>query len=94
MLPWCLHLASSAAGLLRALLHVQWQEAYPNAILYACPGLQSKKPDVKFDYELNPNDKAPPAWKGEVECACLSYERNPFTGKPFFNEVRNFYLLA
>ena len=68
---------------------MQWQEAYPNAVLYACPGLQSKKPEVRFDHELSPSEKAPPAWKGEVECACLSYERNPFTGKPFFNEVHS-----
>lgn len=29
----------------------------------------------------------PPAWQGEVEPLWLSYEANPFTGKPFFNEV-------
>ena len=30
---------------------------------------------------------APAEWQGEVEPRWLSYEANPFTGKPFFNEV-------
>lgn len=31
---------------------------------------------------------APAVWQGEVQPLWLSYEANPFTGKPFFNEVR------
>ena len=31
---------------------------------------------------------APAEWQGEVEPLWLSYEANPFTGEPFFNEVR------
>lgn len=31
---------------------------------------------------------APAEWQGEVEPLWLSYEANPFTGRPFFNEVR------
>ena len=31
---------------------------------------------------------APPQWQGDVEPLWLSYEANPFTGQPFFNEVR------
>ena len=66
---------------------LQWQDAYPDAKLYACPGLQEKT-DVKYDRELSSTETSPPEWLGEVECACLSYERNPFTGSQFFNEVR------
>jgi len=66
---------------------LQWQKAYPEAKLYACPGLQSKSEDVKYDREFSGAEREPPEWGGEVESACLTYERNPFSGKPFFNEV-------
>ena len=55
--------------------------------MYACPGLGEKMPAVRFDVEFSSSDREPPEWGGEVECQCLSYERNPFNGKPFFNEV-------
>ena len=72
---------------------LQWQDAYPDAKLYACPGLQEQN-EVKYDTELSSNEGAPPAWLGEVELACLSYERNPFTGSPFFNEVFHLHISA
>ncbi len=31
---------------------------------------------------------APPQWQSDVEPLWLSYEANPFTGQPFFNEAR------
>lgn len=63
----------------------QWADAYPQATLYGCPGLQAKKPG--YDAEVGQGDAAPAAWLGEIEALFLDFEHNPFTGKPFFNEV-------
>lgn len=65
----------------------QWRRAYPDATLWACPGLMAREPEAGYNRELGPADTAPPEWLGEVEALCLTYERNPFNGKPFFNEV-------
>lgn len=67
-------------------LRVQWQEAYPEAKLYACPGLPEKS-ETKYDIELQPSSTSIAEWGEDIEYTCLTYERNPFTGKPFFNEV-------
>ncbi|EIE18708.1 hypothetical protein COCSUDRAFT_20322 [Coccomyxa subellipsoidea C-169] len=65
----------------------QWIERYPGARSYACPGLKQKEPEVPYTTELGGGGGDPPEWLGEVQSTWLSYERNPFNGKPFFNEV-------
>ena len=45
-------------------------------------------PDAGYSEDLSTSNEAPPEWKGEIEHTFLGYEHNPFTGKPFFNEVR------
>ncbi len=67
---------------------LQWIEAYPSANSYACPGLMAKQPQVTFTGEVGHGNHSPAEWLGEVESTFLSFERNPFNGKPFFNEVR------
>lgn len=42
-----------------------WQRAYPDAQVYAPPGLRQKRKDIRFDQDLN--DKPPPAWAGEID---------------------------
>ncbi|CAM9223888.1 unnamed protein product [Scytosiphon promiscuus] len=71
----------------------QWVEAYPSARSYACPGLAERKPDVGFTREVgaSPDDESPPEWKGEIQTCFMDCETNPFTGKPFFNEVVFFH---
>lgn len=66
---------------------LQWIERYPGARSYACPGLKQKEPEVPYTTELGGGGGDPPEWLGEVQSTWLSYERNPFNGKPFFNEV-------
>ncbi|KAK9839790.1 hypothetical protein WJX81_002018 [Elliptochloris bilobata] len=69
----------------------QWQKRYPEAKAYACPGLKAREPGIfGAAVELRGRD-APAEWQGEVEPLHLSYEANPFTGKPFFNEVVLFF---
>ncbi|KAK9807495.1 hypothetical protein WJX72_000868 [[Myrmecia] bisecta] len=65
----------------------QWMEAYPDAKSYACPGLKAKQPQVSYTAEVGQGDTSPADWLGDVESTFLSFERNPFNGKPFFNEV-------
>ena len=65
----------------------QWIERYPGAWSYACPGLKEKSPEVPYTTELGSGGGDPPEWLGEVQATWLNYERNPFNGKAFFNEV-------
>jgi len=43
----------------------QWQECWPDARLYAPPGLARKKPDIHFDAELL--DEPDPAWAEDID---------------------------
>lgn len=42
-----------------------WQCAYPEAEVYAPPGLRQKRKDIRFDRDLT--DAPPPAWAGEID---------------------------
>jgi hypothetical protein len=42
-----------------------WQEAFPEAIVWICPGVERKQPDLEFDWFLS--DSAPDAWAGEID---------------------------
>lgn len=42
-----------------------WKEIFPDAILYASPGLKDKRPDLKFDEDLK--DCPSEAWKREID---------------------------
>src|SRR5262249_27558699 len=55
---------------------------YPDALLFAAPGLPEKRPDLKFASELS--DEAPPLWASEIE-------QHVFRGAPFLNEVVFFH---
>jgi len=54
-----------APNSLHHLFLAEWQRAYPDARLYAAPGLRKKRHDLAFDAELG---DAPPAdWAGEID---------------------------
>jgi hypothetical protein len=42
-----------------------WRAAYPDARLYAPPGLRKRRKDIVFDDDLD--DAAPPDWSGEID---------------------------
>lgn len=79
-----------------------WYQNFPDADMWACPGLPERKDDVKWDGEIA-NGFRPKGWKGGegtpispdmglwdtdiLQPLHLDIEKNPFTGKPFFNEV-------
>jgi len=66
----------------------QWADQYPEANMYACPGLPLRMPHVKFDHEL---PDVPETFAESVALRWMDCEVNPFTGKPFFNEVVFFH---
>ncbi|MFA9410743.1 MAG: DUF4336 domain-containing protein, partial [Deltaproteobacteria bacterium] len=41
-----------------------WQDAFPEAMVWICPGVERKQPDLEFDWFLS--DSAPDAWAGEI----------------------------
>ena len=42
-----------------------WQEAFPDATTWICPGVERKRPDLEFDWILS--DHAPEPWQAEME---------------------------
>lgn len=46
-----------------------WQQHYPNAEMYASPGLTKKRKDLSFTATLS--DEAPASWSGEVDQTVL-----------------------
>lgn len=47
-------------------LHVgEWIDAHPKAAVYACPGLQAKRSDLRWSGTLG--DEPEPEWRGEIE---------------------------
>jgi hypothetical protein len=57
-------------------------EAYPEARLWVAPGLDRKRPDLRFEAILG--DEAPAVWRGEVDQVF-------FRGRPYENEVVFFH---
>lgn len=54
------------ASILHGHLHMaQYREVYPRARLFGVPGLERKRPDLRFDGELGPSPD--PAWSGELD---------------------------
>ncbi len=43
----------------------EWTERWPDARLYAPPGLAKRKPDLDFDAEIG--DEADPAWAADID---------------------------
>jgi hypothetical protein len=63
-------------------VHLADYRELPGVRLYASPGLQDKKKNLRFDEVLT--DEAPEAWKGEIEQHC-------FQGAPLMREVVFFH---
>jgi uncharacterized protein DUF4336 len=64
------------------LFAADYPTGYPDARLYAAPGLPQKRPDLKFAEELS--DIAPALWRAELE-------QHLFRGAPYMNEVVFFH---
>lgn len=64
-----------------------WARRYPQAQIWGCPGLPDRMPEVKWTHELGSPSGALTTEAAGVEALHLDCEENPFTGRPFFNEV-------
>jgi Domain of unknown function (DUF4336) len=79
-----------------------WHQNYPQADMWACPGLPERLPAVRWKGEF-PSGYRPSGWNtgssdsptaplgmwdtSLIESLHVNVEKNPFTGRPFFNEV-------
>ena len=52
-----------------------WAEAYPDAQLYASPGLVAKRTDLQFHKTLTGSDPEP-EWAGQIEQCVIGYSRD------------------
>ncbi|MCY1667383.1 DUF4336 domain-containing protein [Rhizobium sp. SL86] len=50
-----------------------WQRTYPDATVYAPPGLREKRKDIRFDADLSDDPIA--AWAGEIDHAIMCSNR-------------------
>lgn len=82
-----------------------WYQAYPNAQIWGCPGLSERVASVDWTGEI-PYHYRPSSWRNNderddadsigwdanvIQPLHLDCEINPFTGRPFFNEVIFFH---
>ena len=76
-----------------------WGEAFPEANMWACPGMMEREESTRWTGEI-PFSARPPKFPGsnvrpvegmwdwnEIQPLHFDTEVNPFTGRPFFNEV-------
>jgi hypothetical protein len=54
-----------APNSLHHLFLAEWRAAYPQAALYAAPGLRRRRKDLEFDAELG--DAPPPEWADDLD---------------------------
>lgn len=59
-----------ASSLFHHLYVGQWMEAYPEALFACCPGLDAKRPDLRFGHVLS--DEPPPLWAADLDQVNLS----------------------
>jgi hypothetical protein len=50
-----------------------WQRAFPNATTWICPGVETKRPDLHFDWLLG--DRSPEVWQSEIDQALVRGSR-------------------
>ena len=55
-------------------LHVAaWKRAYPDAVVWLCPGLREKRPELPMGEQLS--DEAPTAWRDELDQVVIKGNR-------------------
>ena len=73
----------------------EWYEQYPTANMWGCPGLCERIPEIKwageipYNYVPGQSIESSSIWdyQNEIIPYHIDMELNPFTNKPFFNEV-------
>jgi hypothetical protein len=62
-----------APNSLHHLFLAEWRQAYPEATLYAAPGLHQRRQDLEIDVELS--DQAPSGWCEEIDLVLVTGNR-------------------
>ena len=71
----------------------EWADMYPLADKIACPGLPQRLPDIPWSVEVGLSDaRFSNEFRDTIEYVHFDCEVNPFTRKPFFNEVAWFHV--
>lgn len=67
----------------------QWSSTFPGAKVIGCPGLKEKEPNLPIQLQFGDaiDEMRLSMLNKEVDHIWFDCELNPFTGKPFFNEV-------
>ena len=65
----------------------EWADAFPDAFILACPGLPNRMEEVTFHFEFGSSERPPAVFEESFKAFWWDCEVNPFTGKPFFNEI-------
>ena len=58
----------------------EWIDAYPNAISWACPGLKTLKPDIKYVFSIGESSTFHESWPAEMKYLWIDCERIPVIG--------------
>ncbi|RXT17695.1 hypothetical protein B5U98_25720 [Bosea sp. Tri-39] len=74
-----------APNSLHHLFIADWKQAYPDARLYAAPGVQEKRKNLVFDAELS--DTPMPPWMGEIDQVLMA--GNAITAEVVFFHVKS-----
>lgn len=80
-----------APGTYHHLYVAEFQEAYPDAETFLCPGLESKRPDLKFDWLLG--NKVDNRWADVLEQVLLQGTRH-ITEVAFFHKPSDTLILV
>lgn len=75
---------------LHHLFLAEWKSAYPQARLYASPGLRKKRKDLAFDAELA--DGPEPEWAADIDQVAV--RGSPLTEIEFFHRARGTAIFA
>jgi Domain of unknown function (DUF4336) len=75
---------------LHHLFLAEWKAAYPQAKLYASPGLRKKRKDLAFDAELA--DASEPEWAAEIDQVAM--RGSPLTEVVFFHRASRTAIFA
>lgn len=70
----------------------QYRAAYPDALLFAAPGLERRRPDLSFDGALG--DAPDPRWEREIDQAVLHFSRGRLEAEVLFCHRRSRTLLV
>ena len=81
-----------APNSLHHLFLAEWRAAYPQAALYAPPGLRRRRKDLEFHAELG--DAPPPEWTISIRSSCAAIGSRPKSSSSIGRAARSSSLIS